>query len=290
MRLPESERDAIADLLPFRVSTPQGTRVPLDQVATASLGSTPTSISRRDGERIVSVTADADETIVRTDEVNRQLGRTVLPVLQERHPDVAFSLGGERAEQDDTFASLGRGFLLALLGIFALLAIPLNSYVQPLVIMSAIPFGVIGALVGHALVGVPVGLFSMFGIIGLTGVVVNDTLVFMDLVNSERAEGRSIEDSLLNAARKRFRPIFLTSLTTFLGISPLIFERSVQAQFLAPTAVSLGFGILFATPLIMIVVPALVVQKERAMTRLGRGRTTIAATPASVETLVPAGD
>ncbi len=290
VRLPESERDAIADLLSFRVSTPQGTRVPLDQVATVSLGSTPTSISRRDGERIVSVTADADESIVRTDEVNRQLGRTVLPALQERHPNVSFSLGGERAEQDDTFASLGRGFLLALLGIFALLAIPLNSYVQPLVIMSAIPFGVIGALIGHALVGVPVGLFSMFGIIGLTGVVVNDTLVFMDFVNSERAEGRSTEDALLNAARKRFRPIFLTSLTTFLGISPLIFERSVQAQFLAPTAVSLGFGILFATPLIMIVVPALVVQKERAMTRLGRGRTTIVAAPASIETLVPAGD
>ncbi|MBT8488244.1 MAG: efflux RND transporter permease subunit [Gemmatimonadetes bacterium] len=263
VRLPESERDAISDLQDFRISTPQRSRVPLEGVATVSLGSTPTSISRLNGERIVSVTADADETIVTTDEVNRQLERAVLPSLRDRHPDVTFSLGGERAEQDDTFASLGRGFLLALLGIFALLAIPLNSYVQPLVIMSAIPFGIIGALLGHALVGVPVGLFSLFGIIGLTGVVVNDTLVFMDFVNEERGNGTSLEDALLSAARARFRPIFLTSVTTFLGISPLIFERSVQAQFLAPTAVSLGFGILFATLLIMIVVPALAVQQER---------------------------
>jgi multidrug efflux pump subunit AcrB len=272
VRLPKSERDAIADLLAFRVSTPQRTLVPLEEVATVSLGSTPTSISRRGGERIVAVTADADETIVTTDEVNRQLARAVLPGLRERHPDVSFSLGGERAEQTDTFASLGRGFLLALLGIFALLAIPLNSYIQPLIIMAAIPFGIIGALVGHALVGVPVGLFSLFGIIGLTGVVVNDSLVFMDVVNEERNDGRSLEDSLLDAARARFRPIFLTSLTTFLGIAPLIFERSIQAQFLAPTAVSLGFGILFATPLIMIVVPALVVRQVAVVSAWTRWR------------------
>ena len=272
VRLPEAERDAIADLLSFRVSTPQRTRVPLEEVATVSLGSTPTSILRRSGERVVSVTADADETVVTTDEVNRQLVRAVLPALAERHPEVTFSLGGEGAEQADTYASLGRGFLLALLGIFALLAIPLNSYVQPLVIMAAIPFGIIGALTGHALLGVPVGLFSLFGIIGLTGVVVNDSLVFMDFVNAERAEGASLEDALLDAARARFRPIFLTSLTTFLGIAPLILERSIQAQFLAPTAVSLGFGILFATPLIMVVLPALAVLETRITATLGRLR------------------
>lgn len=290
VRLPKSERDAIADLLSFRIATPQGTRVPLDQVATVSLGSTPTSISRRDGERIVSVTADADETVVTTDEVNRQLARAVLPSLSERHPTVSFSLSGERAEQDDTFASLGRGFMMALIGIFALLAIPLNSYVQPLVIMAAIPFGIIGALIGHALVGVPVGLFSLFGIIGLTGVVVNDSLVFMDFVNSERADGRTLEDALVNAARQRFRPIFLTSLTTFLGISPLIFERSIQAQFLAPTAVSLGFGILFATLLIMIVVPALAVQEDRLVRWFrGRSRARLGVTR-PIDALVPAGD
>ncbi|MBR44695.1 MAG: multidrug transporter AcrB [Gemmatimonadetes bacterium] len=273
IRLPESERDAVADLLVFRVSTPGGARVPLDQVATVSLGSTPTSITRREGERIVSVTADTDESVVTTDEVNRQLERVVLPMLSERHPGVSFSLSGERAEQDDTFASLGRGFMLALLGIFALLAIPLNSYIQPLVIMSAIPFGIVGALIGHAIIGVPVGLFSLFGIIGLTGVVVNDTLVFMDFVNAEKARGLVLEDALLNAARQRFRPIFLTSLTTFLGISPLIFERSIQAQFLAPTAVSLGFGILFATLLIMVVVPALAVTEDRIVRWFKRRRT-----------------
>jgi multidrug efflux pump subunit AcrB len=203
---------------------------------------------------------------------------------------VDFSLGGERSEQTDTFASLGRGFLLALLGIFALLAIPLNSYVQPLVIMSAIPFGIIGALMGHALVGVPVGLFSLFGIIGLTGVVVNDTLVFMDFVNSERADGKGVEDALLTAAKARFRPIFLTSLTTFLGIAPLIFERSIQAQFLAPTAVSLGFGILFATLLIMVVVPALAMQEHRVIQWVGRRRGVGLASAPAPEAFAPTGD
>ncbi len=289
IRLPESERDAVADLLVFRVSTPGGARAPLDQVATISLGSTPTSITRREGERIVSVTADADESVVTTDEVNRQLERVVLPMLSERHPGVSFGLSGERAEQDDTFASLGRGFMLALLGIFALLAIPLNSYIQPLVIMSAIPFGIIGALIGHAIIGVPVGLFSLFGIIGLTGVVVNDTLVFMDFVNAEKDRGLVLEDALLNAARQRFRPIFLTSLTTFLGISPLIFERSIQAQFLAPTAVSLGFGILFATLLIMVVVPALAVTEDRIVRWFKRRRTIAVEGTAAAEVFSSAG-
>ena len=289
IRLPESERDAVAALLVFRVSTPGGARAPLDQVATISLGSTPTSITRREGERIVSVTADADESVVTTDEVNRQLERVVLPMLSERHPGVSFGLSGERAEQDDTFASLGRGFMLALLGIFALLAIPLNSYIQPLVIMSAIPFGIIGALIGHAIIGVPVGLFSLFGIIGLTGVVVNDTLVFMDFVNAEKDRGLVLEDALLNAARQRFRPIFLTSLTTFLGISPLIFERSIQAQFLAPTAVSLGFGILFATLLIMVVVPALAVTEDRIVRWFKRRRTMAVEGAAAAEVVSSAG-
>lgn len=286
VRLPESERNAVSDLLDFRVSTPGGGRVPLEQVAQVSLGVTPTSISRRNGERVVSVTADADETIVSTDEVNRQLARGGLAGLRARHPDVTFSLGGERREQNDTFSSLGSGFTLAMFAIFALLAIPLNSYVQPLIIMSAIPFGIIGALIGHAILGVPVGLFSLFGIIGLTGVVVNDTLVFMDFVNSERDEGATLEDALLAAATQRFRPIFLTSLTTFLGIAPLIFERSIQAQFLAPTAVSLGFGILFATLLIMIVVPALAMTAERIR---GMG-TRRAASALSDEPLMAAGD
>ena len=288
VRLPEEERDAIVDLLDFRVSTPSRTRVPLEQVAAVSLGSTPTSISRRNGERIVAVTADADESVVSTDEVNRELARSVIPAVQARHPDVTISLSGEREEQADTFSSLGRGFLLALFGIFALLAIPLNSYLQPLIIMAAIPFGIIGAFMEHALLGVPVGLFSLFGIIGLSGVVVNDTLVFMDFVNTARADGASLEEALLSAAKARFRPIFLTSLTTFLGIAPLIFERSIQAQFLTPTAVSLGFGILFATVLIMLVVPALVVQEESLRLRLSRWFSPQGSSPAGLTDAIPA--
>jgi len=183
--------------------------------------------------------------------------------VEARYPGVDVILAGEREEQNDAFGSLGTGFALAALCIFALLAIPLNSYIQPLIIMAAIPFGIIGALLGHALLGVPVGLFTLFGLIGLTGVVVNDSLVFMDFVNERRRDGSDTESAVVAAAQARFRPIMLTSLTTFLGISPLIFEKSVQAQFLIPTAVSLGFGILFATPIVMIVVPSLIVQEER---------------------------
>jgi multidrug efflux pump subunit AcrB len=263
VRLPESERDAVSDLMDFRVSTPQRTRVPLEQVASVRLGSTPSSINRRDGRRVVSVTADTDPSVVSNNDVTRQLARETVAEIEARYPGVDVILAGEREEQNQAFGSLGSGFGLAALGIFALLAIPLNSYIQPLIIMAAIPFGIIGALLGHALLGVPVGLFTLFGLIGLTGVVVNDSLVFMDFFNTEKERGRGTEASIIAAAQARFRPIMLTSLTTFLGISPLIFERSVQAQFLIPTAVSLGFGILFATPIVMIVVPALIVQDER---------------------------
>ena len=263
VRLPESERDAVTDLMDFQVSTPQRTRVPLEQVASVTLGSTPSSISRRNGERVVSVTADTDPSVVSTNEVTRQLARETVAEVEARYPGVDVILAGEREEQNEAFGSLGAGFALAAMLIFALLAIPLNSYIQPLIIMAAIPFGIIGALLGHALLGVPVGLFTLFGLIGLTGVVVNDSLVFMDFVNSERSRGADVESSVVAAAQARFRPIMLTSVTTFLGISPLIFEKSVQAQFLIPTAVSLGFGILFATPIVMIVVPALIVQDVR---------------------------
>jgi multidrug efflux pump subunit AcrB len=270
VRLPESERDAVVDLMNFQVSTPQRTRVPLEQVAAVTLGSTPSSIGRRDGKRVVSVTADTDPSVVSTNDVTRQLALETVAAVEARYPGVDVILAGEREEQNEAFGSLGTGFGLAALGIFALLAIPLNSYVQPLIIMSAIPFGIIGALLGHALLGVPVGLFTLFGLIGLTGVVVNDSLVFMDFVNEKRGKGWDTESAVVAAAQARFRPIMLTSLTTFLGISPLIFEKSVQAQFLIPTAVSLGFGILFATPIVMVVVPALIVQEERVVRFLKR--------------------
>jgi multidrug efflux pump subunit AcrB len=151
---------------------------------------------------------------------------------------------------------------------YALLAVPFGSYIQPLIVMAAIPFGVIGALLGHLLLGIPVGLLSLFGIIGLSGVVVNDSLVMIDFINEQRRSGAGPLDAIVDGAKQRFRPIMLTSVTTFLGVAPLVFERSLQAQFLIPMAASLAFGIVFATAILMILVPALAVLEHRLEERL----------------------
>ncbi|MCH9015890.1 MAG: efflux RND transporter permease subunit, partial [Gemmatimonadetes bacterium] len=165
--------------------------------------------------------------------------------------------GGAQQEQQESFSSIGRGFVLALLVIYALLAIPFGSYVQPLIIMAAIPFGIVGALWAHLAMGLSLGLLSIFGILGLSGVVVNDSLVMIDFINEERRNGMNARDAIISGAKTRFRPIMLTSLTTFLGVAPLVFERSLQAQFLIPMAASLAFGVLFATVILMLLVPAL---------------------------------
>jgi len=167
------------------------------------------------------------------------------------------SFEGEQREQSETVAALARGFMIALFVIYALLAISFRSYVQPIIVMSAIPFGFIGALVAHIFMGLSIGIVSLFGIIGLSGVVVNDSLVLIDFINERRRSGVPMAEAILQGAQVRFRPIMLTSLTTFLGVLPLILERSLQAQFLIPMAASLGFGILFATFILMLLVPAI---------------------------------
>ena len=169
-----------------------------------------------------------------------------LPQLAQRYPGLIYSFEGRTAEQRDSMSALGRGFLFALLGIFALLAIPFRSYIQPLIVMTAIPFGIIGAVAGHLIMGYSLSVISMFGIVALSGVVVNDSLVLIDLANRKRREeGLSVHDAVLASATQRFRPILLTTLTTFLGLSPMILERAMQARFMIPMAISLGFGIPF---------------------------------------------
>ena len=263
VRLPEDERDAIADLEDFRVAIAGGSEVPLGSVATVSFGSAPASINRKEGKRVVTISAEVDPQIVTGQEVSDQLAALILPRMQQDYPQMQFSFGGEQEEQAESMGALGRGFLLALLAIYALLAIPFRSYIQPLIIMSAIPFGIIGAFLGHLILGIPVGLLSLFGIIGLSGVVVNDGLVMIDFINELHAKGRPMRKAVIEGAQARFRPILLTSLTTFLGIAPIIFERSLQAQFLIPMAASLGFGILFATSILMLLVPAITIQQYR---------------------------
>ncbi len=257
IRLPKDERNALADLQNFRIRTPSGAQIPLAEVAKASFGFGPSTIQRRDRRRVTTVTAEVDEDVVAADDVIGSLEADIIPAMQQDYPGLRVSFEGEQQQQTAALGALGRGFAIALFIIYMLLAIPFRSYIQPFIIMAAIPFGFIGAVLGHLAMGLSIGILSMFGIIGLSGVVVNDALVLIDFINERRRSGIPMAEAIREAGKVRFRPIVLTSLTTFLGVLPLILEKSLQAQFLIPMAVSLGFGILFATFILMLLVPAL---------------------------------
>ncbi|MCH7531539.1 MAG: efflux RND transporter permease subunit [Gemmatimonadetes bacterium] len=264
VRLPKNERDAIADVGDYMVRTPAGGQVMLDRIARVSLGGSPTTIRRKEGRRILTITGDVDPAIVTGQVATRELAEVIIPAIAAEDGRLGVSFGGAQQEQQESFSSIGRGFILALLVIYALLAIPFGSYVQPLIIMAAIPFGIVGALWAHLAMGLSLGLLSIFGILGLSGVVVNDALVMIDFINEQRQKGMSARDAIISGAKARFRPIMLTSLTTFLGVAPLVFERSLQAQFLIPMAASLAFGIVFATAILMLLVPALTMVQANA--------------------------
>ncbi len=263
VRLPEEERNAIADVEGYQVRTPAGGEVPLGRVASVRFGSSPTTIRRKDGHRVLTVTADVYPGVVTGNEMNSVLEASILPELTARDPDLTYTFGGEQQEQIESFSALGGGFALALLAIYALLAVPFGSYTKPLIIMAAIPFGIIGAVLGHLILGVNVAIMSLFGIVGLSGVVVNDSLVMIDFINERLRQGMSGREAIIAGAKARFRPIFLTSVTTFLGVAPLVFETSLQAQFLIPMAASLGFGIVFGTAVLMMIVPSLAMVHHR---------------------------
>ncbi|MBT3346766.1 MAG: efflux RND transporter permease subunit, partial [Gemmatimonadetes bacterium] len=256
VRYPVDERRTLGDIEQMRIRTATGDEVPFAYVADVSLGYGYASIQRSDGQRIVTVTADIDDEVSNAEEINADLKARFLPRLIQDYPGLRYSFEGEQREQADSFASLGQGFAVALLAIYALLAIPFKSYTQPLVVMGAIPFGIIGAIWGHVLLGIDLAMLSMFGVVALSGVVVNDSLILLSFYNQLRAGGMAQDEAIVEAGRQRFRPIILTSATTFFALLPMILEKSVQAQFLIPMAVSLGFGILFATFIILLVVPA----------------------------------
>ncbi len=270
VRLPKSERDAMADIQNFRIRTQSGQELPLSEVAEANYGYASATIKRRNRRRVTTVTADVNIAQANATEVVQELNSTTIPQLKADYPGLDVSFEGEQREQADSLGALARGFLFALFAIYALLAIPFKSYLQPLIIMSAIPFGIIGAVFGHVLLGFDLTILSMFGIIGLSGVVVNDSLVLIDFINQRHQEGLSMRDAIIDGGKARFRPILLTSVTTFLGVLPLILEKSLQAQFLIPMAISLGFGILFATVIIMVIVPALTMLVHDIQAKLGR--------------------
>ncbi|MDH3401912.1 MAG: efflux RND transporter permease subunit, partial [Chromatiales bacterium] len=195
-----------------------------------------------------------------------------LTEMRKSYPRVDFSLEGEAREQRDSFRSLGIGMLFTLFAIFTLLAIPFRSYLQPLIVMSVIPFGVAGAMLGHLIMGMDLTIMSIMGMLALSGVVVNDSLVLVDYVNRRRAEGMELSKAVYTAGLARLRPVLLTSLTTFAGLTPLILEKSTQAQFLIPMAVSLGFGILFATAITLLLIPVNYLMLEDIRKAVGRLR------------------
>ena len=265
VRLPEEERNSIADVERYLVRTPAGGEVPLGRVASVRFANSPTAIRRTDGRRVLTVTADVDRDVVTGDQVTERLRASTLPGLAARHPGLTYSFGGTGQEQVESSSALAGGFVLALLAIYALLAIPFGSYTKPLIVMAAIPFGIIGAALGHLFLGLPMSMMSMFGVIGLSGVVVNDSLVMIYFIDERLRHRMPAREAIIEGAKARFRPILLTSVTTFLGVAPLAFERSVYAQLLVPMAAALGFGILFATAVLMMIVPALCMLQHRAV-------------------------
>ena len=264
VRYPKDERRSLGDLENMRIRTPNGGEVPFTAVAQVEPGLGFASITRVDRNRALNVTAAIDPAVTSAGSVISDLRSRILPEVLAAYPGVSYTFQGAQAEQAETLAALRRGFLLALLLIYTLLAIPLRSYMQPLIIMAAIPFGVVGAIWGHLVMGLDLSILSVFGIVALTGVVVNDSLVMVDCINRTAAEPRrfpreaaNLRRALLQAGTIRFRPILLTSLTTFVGLAPLMLERSTAAMTLVPMAVSLAFGVLFATLITLILVPTI---------------------------------
>ncbi len=271
VRYPLEQRRSLGDVESMRIRTPDGGDVPFPAVAAISLGRGFSSIRRVDRQRVVTVTADVDVALANANEIVADLETRVLPDLLASYPGVRHAFEGEQAEQRMFLSAMLRGQLIAFLVIYALLAIPLRSYVQPLIIMAAIPFGLIGATIGHVLLGYDFSMYSVIGLVALSGVVVNASLVLVDHVNHLRSQGARLAEAVRDAGRARLRAILLTSLTTFAGLSPMMLETSVSAKFMIPMAIALAFGVIFASFITLFLVPcAHLIVEDVAM--LVRGR------------------
>ena len=256
LRYPLADRKTLTALSNLRVRAPNGVEAPLEEVATIELGQGYPTIKRSDRARIISVQTSADKVLADIPSIENDLDTKFIPALREEFPNIRFSFVGEKKEQEESDSGLAQAGGICLFVIYALLAIPFRSYLQPFLIMSVIPFGLIGAVLGHFLFGLPLSQLSHFGLVALTGVVINDSLVLVHYVNQRAKETTLLEATRL-AGMARFRAILLTSLTTFVGLLPILFERSLQAQFLKPMAIAIGFGVLFATFITLLMVPCL---------------------------------
>lgn len=266
VKLPREQRQDIHHLEDFVIQTPNGVQVPLLDVVSIEEGEAFTSINRRDGRRVVSVGMDAEPASA-VSRVQESIQTETLPQLRADFPGITWSFEGSQAEMRESTSALWGGFLLAMFAIYALLAIAFSSYLQPIIVMGAIPFGIVGAVIGHILLGYDLSLVSLMGVIALSGVVLNDSLIMIDYANKQRKNDHTAYDAIHEAGLRRFRPIMLTTFTTFGGLTPIILEQSRQAIQLIPMAISLGFGIIFATSIILVIVPCLYMIQEDVVSR-----------------------
>jgi multidrug efflux pump subunit AcrB len=273
VRYPREERESLGNLEEMRIRNAEGVEVPFSSVARAELARGFTSIKRVDGERVVRVVADVNRQVTTPEKVLEELARGELKEILQRHPGVNYQLAGEAEERAEAMGGLLSTAALALLLVYALLAIPLQSYLQPLVIMSVIPFGMVGAILGHLVMGKDLVFFSLLGIVALSGVVVNSSLVLVDYINKQRHSGQSLIWIVGHAGSVRFRPIVLTSLTTFVGLTPIMLDTTISTSMFVPMAVSLAFGVLVGTLITLFVVPSLylILEDLLSLRRAGDG-------------------
>ena len=257
VRYAEKDRRSLYAIEQARIRTPDGRQIPLSEVAETTSSRAYSLIRRVDRKRVITVSSDIDENIGNASTIVTDLKADFLPRLMKRFPGLRYDLEGQEKRTQESLQSLKKGFTLALMAIFLLLATQFRSYVQPVIIMMAIPFGLIGAIIGHLVMGLAFTMISIFGIVALSGIVVNDSLILIDFINRAHRNGMSVAEAVMESGRSRFRPVLLTSVTTIAGLFPLLLERSFQAQFLIPMAVSISFGLLAATLLTLLYVPAL---------------------------------
>ena len=257
VRYTEKERSKIATVEDMRIRKITGEEIPFSEVAAIEEGRGFANIYRIDRKRTVTVTADLDETKGNAKEIVAEIKKEYMPELLEKYPSVSYRVGGQEEQTRESLQSLMRGFIIAILVIYGLLATQFRSYVQAIIVMAAIPFGLIGAVLGHLLLGRNLTLLSMFGLVALSGIVVNDSLVLIDFINQGVRSGTETFKAAVEAGKARFRAVMLTTITTVAGLTPILTEGSFQAQFLIPMVISIAFGLVFATVITLFLVPAL---------------------------------
>ena len=255
VRYADKERHSLAGIEEMRIRTADGQEIPIEEVADITPGRAYSVINRVDRKRTITVISDIDSAIANASVITGELKSNFLPGLLERYPGIIYDFEGQEKRTRESLDSIKSGYLLAMMGIFLLLASQFRSYIQPVIIMMAIPFGLIGAVFGHLIMGMEFTIVSIFGIVALSGIVVNDSLILIDFISRTLRSGAEVNRAVSESGMARFRPVLLTSVTTIAGLFPLLLERSFQAQFLIPMAISLGFGVLFSTFVTLLLIP-----------------------------------